>query len=456
MKIKISEGRKIMFAALLTFALAICAAAQSVVYKQGDTVQTPDGRTGVIESFKNQEMAKVKFGENDSRYFMLKDLQIVAPKRTTPLENFRVGDMVIDLEKRRNLEPMQQLQIDSISGDSAIVRYGNGKYNVYTTKLENLVSLKTWERTQNEENRQKILRADFADEAKPFMRTVEILANTYDPKFMERGDSFTGSAADHQAWLKDMEALAAICRKYPNLTNPQYSSSYGSDAISHSPIDICKLAEQRTSVVQRTKNKLGDKSATQEIGSWSMKLDEAMQNSEGLIDDELQLLLYERAAWEQMYLKNLKKKYTERGAVMSPEVFKPLDEYAAAKKEKIESDAAQREWEKPNFTDAAMEALAKRRFAVDFPGIQVLKTGMTFTTWKEMDKTSLIGSDSTWKYYKTTPGAYRYKLGLALIKMPNRPMWQIRGFQLTQHKAGGGFGAAKASVAEAGIFVKCP
>ncbi len=73
-----------------------------------------------------------------------------------------------------------------------------------------------------------------------------------------------------------------------------------------------------------------------------------------------------------------------------------------------------------------------------------------------MDKTSLIGSDSTWKYYKITPGAYRYKLGLALIKMPNRPMCQIRGFQLTQHKAGAGFGAAKASVAEAGIFVKCP
>ena len=63
--------RKFMFAALLTLALAGFAAAQSVVFKQGDTVQTPDGRTGFIESLKNQEMAKVKFGENDSRYFML-------------------------------------------------------------------------------------------------------------------------------------------------------------------------------------------------------------------------------------------------------------------------------------------------------------------------------------------------------------------------------------------------
>ncbi len=141
---------------------------------------------------------------------------------------------------------------------------------------------------------------------------------------------------------------------------------------------------------------------------------------------------------------------------MPPEVLKPLDEYAAGIKEKIESDASEREWEKPHFTDAALEALAKSRFAVDFPGAQVLKTGMTFTTWKVEDTKSFVGSDSNWKYYKITPGAFRYKLGLALIKMPNRPMCQIRGFQLTQHKAGAGYGAAKASVAEAGIFVKCP
>ena len=141
---------------------------------------------------------------------------------------------------------------------------------------------------------------------------------------------------------------------------------------------------------------------------------------------------------------------------MSPEVLKPLEEYAAAKKEKIESDAEQREWEKPHAADAAMEALAKRRFAADFPGAQVLKTGMTFATWKEMDTKSLAGTAGNWRFYKITPGAYRYKMGLALVKMPNRPLCQIREFQVTQQKAGAGFGAAKASLAGAGIFVKCP
>ena len=44
MKNRISNARKIIFAALFMFALAIGAAAQSVTFKQGDTVQTPDAR----------------------------------------------------------------------------------------------------------------------------------------------------------------------------------------------------------------------------------------------------------------------------------------------------------------------------------------------------------------------------------------------------------------------------
>ncbi len=445
--------RKLMFVALLMFALAIGAAAQSVTLGLGDTVVTPDGRKGYIGEIKYEDTATVRFSERpgDSKNYMLKDLKLFEPPKppgTTPIETFRVGDVVINPK-----DPNKQLRIDSISGDSAVVRYGAGNYNVYKAKLEELISLKTWERMQDDDNGQKLLRADFADEAEPYMRTVKILANAYNPQFYDHGDSFTGSAADQEAWRKDLEALAAVCRKYPNLTNENSSAQ---QSIENFPTDVCKLAEQRVSVIEKTNNKLGNLSADQEVRSWSMKLDEAAKDSEGLIEDELQMLLYERAAWEQTYLKNLKKKYTERGAQMPPEVFKPLDEFAAGIKAKIESDAEQRVWEKPNFTDAALEALAKRRFAVDFPDIQVLKTGMTFTTWKEMDKTSLIGSDSNGKYYKITPGAYRYKLGLALIKMPNRPMCQIRGFQLTQHKAGAGYGTAKASVAEAGIFVKCP
>ncbi len=309
MKNKITMKRKLMFVALLMFALAIGAAAQAITLGLGDTVITPDGRKGYIGEIKYEDTATVRFSEKpgDSKNYMLKDLKLFEPPkppRTTPIETFRVGDFVIDLEKRRNLQPIQQLRIDSISGDSAVVRYGNGNYNIYTTKLENLLSLKTWERMQDDENRQKILRAEFADEAKPYMTTVKILANAYNPQFYDNGDSFTGNAANQEAWRKDLEALAAVCRKYPNITN---GNSGALQSIEEFPADVCKLAEQRVSVIQKTKSKLGDMSADRDVRRWAMKLDEAANNSEGLIDDEVQMLLYNRAAWEQKYLKNLKK-----------------------------------------------------------------------------------------------------------------------------------------------------
>lgn len=452
MKNENTTQRKYMFAALLMLAFAVQSAfAQTTTFSIGERVETPDGRSGVVESFK-PEMAKIKFDDGATKFYMRADLKKVEPpkpKRTAPIETLRVGDVVIN----RDNPNIKGGPIESIRGDTAIVRFDTGKYHVREEKLEDLMTVKTWNRLQDEANREKLVRAEFADEAEPFMRTVKILAHSYNPQFFDSGDSFTGNAADHELWRKDLEALAVVCRKYPNMTN---GNPHMEKAIELHPADICKLAEQRTSVIQKTKSKLGDMSANQEIGSWSMKLDEAMQNSEGLIEDELQTLLYERAAWEQTHLKNLKKKYTERGAVMSPEVLKPLDEYAAGIKAKIESDAAGREWEPPHAADAALEALAKRRFATDFPGSQVLKTGMTFTTWKVENTKSFVGSDSFWRYYRITPGAFRYKMGRALVKMPNRPLCQIREFQVTQPKAGAGFGAAKASIAGAGIFVKCP
>lgn len=425
---------------------------QTETFRQGDMVQTPDGRTGKIESFKDEVMAKVRFGTGagETQYFMLSVLKKAQDDPSK--EVFKVGDTVIASNAPNGIPG----RIESINGNWAKVRYGPGNYDFVNAPLSGLIgprAVAAARQNAAQEQIQKPMRAQFADEAEPFMKTVKILANAYNPQFYDSGESFTATAAHHQAWLKDLETLAAICRKYPNMTN---GNPYAQQSIEMHPADVCRLAEQRMSVINKTRNKMGDANANLEVRSWSMKLDEAVKSSEGLIEDDLQMLLYERAAWEQTYLKNLKKTYAERGAAMSPEVLKPLDEFVAAKKEQIETDAARREWEKPHAADAALEALAKRRFAVDYPGAQVLKTGMTFTTWKVEDTKSFVGSDNFWRYYKVTPGAFRYKMGRALVKLPNRPLCQVREFQVTQAKAGAGFGAAKASIAGAGIFVKCP
>jgi preprotein translocase subunit YajC len=428
-------------------------AAQTLNFRQGDTVQTPDGRTGKIESFKDQEMAKVRFGPgaNDAQYFMLTDLKVVPPPkppRTEPIETFSVGDMVED-------ENGKQYRIESINGNTAKLRFGPGRYNVRDELLENLMSVKMAAAKRERENAGKIIRAQFEDEARPYAVLVRSLAHAYDPKFRQEAVAITDKPATYEKWRKDLESLSAICQKYPTLTNRPGAEA---DNISQNPADWCKLAEQRTAVLKKMNTTLGEHYAGTEVHSWTLKIDQTIRNRSGHVKDDVQMLLYDRAAWEQKELPNVRKKYADAGESVPPNLFASLDEKVNELKALIERDAPTRSWTQPPYTDAALEGMARRAYPAQSPGVKVYKTGMTFTTWKAMDDTSLVGSGTDYKLYRTTKGAYRYKLGLALVKLPNQPFCQIRDFQVQQDKAGAGYSAARLHLplGYTGIFVKCP
>ena len=426
--------------------------APTLIFHQGDTVQTQDGRTGKIEGFKNEEMAKVRFGPgaNETQYFMLTTLKVIKPPKPVlsgPSEVFHVGDKVVNASG-------QQLTIDSIEGDTATVRYGVGNYNVYKAKLSELMSAKSAATKTASENEQKIARAGFEDEAKPFMILVRTVARGLDPKY-SMSVPFNSEAATYAKWLKDLEALSLVCKKYPNLT-----SRPGADLanIGQNPADWCRIADQRTAVVKRMQVIVAEQRVDSELDLWTHKIDEALRNRDGYVKDEIQRLLYDRAAWEAKELTTARKIYADAGAVIPADAYAKLDEKVAELKAKIDRDAPTRSWTQPQYSDPASEAMAKRAYPSQFPGIKVYKTGMTYTTWKAMDDTSLAGSGTGYKIYKTTIGAYRYKLGLALVKLPNQPFCQIRDFQVQQDKAGGDYSAPRLNLplGYTGIFVKCP
>ena len=436
---------------LLLVVMALPAFAQST-FHVGDTVEVPDGRTGKIESFKNQEMAKVRFGPgaNDTQYFILTDLKKAADPSK---ETFRVGDTVVSPRAPNGTPGI----IESINGNSAKIKWGPGKYNFVYDLLENLKSPKAaaLEREgQQQELRQKPIRAQFEDEARPFAIVVRTLAHAYDPKFRQDA-SFADTPATHEKWRKDLESLNAICQKYPNLTNRPGADA---DNISQNPADWCKLAAQRAAVLKKMKTTVGEHYAGTEVQSWENKIASAMRDRNGYVKDDLQMLLYDRAAWEQKEFQNIRKQYADAGESVPPNLFAALDEKVNELKAQIERDAPTRSWTQPPYTDAALEGMARRAYPAQSPGVKVFKTGMTFTTWKAMDDTSLVGSGSDYKLYRTTQGAYRYKLGLALVKLPNQPFCQIRDFQVQQDKAGAGYSAARLHLplGYTGIFVKCP
>jgi hypothetical protein len=425
------------------------ASAQTLIFKEGDTVQTPDGRTGKIESFKDQEMAKVRFGSgaSETQYFMLKDLKVVKAPKTEPIETFRVGDLV-------KAPKFPEGRIISINGDKATIRFGNGRYDTGVELLENLISPQALAAKTERENAGKLVRAQFEDEAKPFLILVRTLAFAYNPKYrMEI--SFRDEPATYQKFSKELDALYAVCQKYPNLTNPADARE---NNINQNMGDWCKMAEQRTAVIKRLKTAVGDQSANATINSWKLKIDEKLRNWNGYVKDDLQMLLYDRTAWEQKELASAAKKYADVGEKMPPDLLASLDEKVAELKAKIEEDAQTRHWTQPDYKDAAFEAIVRSAYPKQFPGVKVYKTGMTYATWKAEDDTSLVGSGTGYKVYRTTKDAYRFKLGLALVKLPNQPLCQIRDFEFHQDKTGAGYSAAKLylPLGYTGIFVKCP
>ncbi|CAN5532548.1 hypothetical protein BH10ACI3_BH10ACI3_18500 [soil metagenome] len=386
--------------------------------------------------------------------YILLCLFFVATVAVTVAQNtFRVGDRVAVAATN------QEGVIESLTdrGDGAKVKFGPGKYDFQWVLFKDLISPQAAAMArlrEQDEIKQKPLRAQFEADAQPFALTIRAVAHAYDPKF--RHDiGFTDKPETYEKWRRDLAGLSMVCQKYPDLT-----SRPGADAdnISQNIGDWCKIADQRTTVINKMKGSVGAAFAGTVVQSWTNKINSAMRDRNGSIKDDLQMLLYDRAAWEQKELQKIKKSYADAGETMPPSLLAPLDAKVDELKAQIERDAPTRSWTQPPYTDAALEAMARNAYPTQSPGVKVYKTGMLFTTWKAENDTSLIGQTSDYKLYRTTIGAYRYKLGLALVKLPNQPFCQIRDFQVQQDKAGAGYTAAKLHrpLGYTGIFVKCP
>lgn len=442
-KNKTLDKRKFMFAFLLTLVLSVFAAAQKIDFSIGDTVQMPNGKTGVIESLEG-EVAKIKIG-NELDFIAVQDLKKI---ETTPARTFRVGDQVVSSNSG------QAGVIESLSpdGKGAKVRYGKGKYDF---KWEAFVNLKTPGEGQRDAEQEKMAKV-FRVETRPYLGSVRMLQQFYDPKAMD----MKGTGIDEEGRKKatiELAELDRICRtKYPNIENEKPINPAAEVLLDSRFADQCAIAREREVILQKAKMRFLALDTEQEIESWTRDINYTAKDENGYVKAEMQTLIYDRAAWEKQTTDRIRKKYAAAGETMPIDSFAALYKKADELKAQIERDAATRSWTQPKYTDAALEALARRQVPIDSPGTKVLKTGMDYTTWEVRDEKSFVGSDSNYKYYKITPGAYRFKRGLALVQVPNQPFCQIRDFILTQHKAGAGYGAAKASVSGTGIFVKCP
>ena len=443
--------RRIVLGLLFIAVMELTAIAQTVTFRPGDMVQAPDGRTGKIESV-SAEIAKVRYGPGpgETQFYMLTTLKIVKDPRSGPVETFHVGDLVMVPKDGCQSWGCPEYRIKSIKGEKAsVISTLKGSWQEQEKPLESLTAAVTPE--------QKLTRAAFLDEAKPYDRTVKQFAHAYDPKFQDN-TALNFELADLEKWRKDLEALNVICQKYPNLRNDPTSMAFSPDRIDSFPTEWCKMGEQSGTLVK--KMKMSDLSfrLEQDFSRWKLEIDQAMRNQSGNIEDDLQKLVYDRNAWEQKALERIRKTFAAAGEQIPRENLSPLYEKADELKAFIEKGAETRSWKQPEYTDAGLQAMAKGAYPSSFPGSVVYKIGMTFATWKLENDTSYVGSSADYNFYRTTIGISRYKRGLALVKMPNQPLCQIRDFTIYQKKAGGGYGASQVlrPLGDRGVFVKCP
>ena len=415
----------------------------TISFDLGDTVQMPSGKVGVIESLEG-EVAKVKIG-SEFDFVAVQDLKKI---ETEPKRTFRVGDQVVSGGGSAGV-------IESLSDDGkgAKVRYGNGKYDFKWEAFANLRSPDEGRRDAEQEKMWKVFRV----EARPYLITVQKLEQFYNPKAMD----MKGSGLDDEARKKaavELAELDRICRtKYPNIENEKPINPRAEVLLNERYGDQCAIAREREPLLKKAKARVLALDAERETDSWSLDINRLTGENGYAVSDKLQMLIYDRAVWEKKNAEYIRKKYAAEGETMPTDAFAALYKKADELKAKIEADAPTRSWEQPKFKDAALEATARREFSTDLPGVKVLKTGIIHSTWEVNDGKDYIGGNSGgYYYYRIIKGASRNRYGRALVQLPNRPFCQVRPFQITQLKAGAGYGSTSASSSDSGVFVKCP
>jgi preprotein translocase subunit YajC len=402
-------------------------------FRVGDTVTTPDGRTGKIESFKDR-VAKVKLGpsENDFQYLVVEDLKRVA---AIPKETFQVGDTVVSPGGGTG-------RIESINGNSAKVKTGPGKYDFKYDLLENLQSPKTAATEREQEKQRTIFRA----EADGFFWAVRMFEQFYNPEFAEVKGGMD-AAVIKKATVAFAELDALCSSKYPGITNdPKYL-----DRLMFRSGDWCGMAAKRNEILKSVTSGTQSAVGSRFIEGWKRSIDQSYQrrgsSSGDLVSDEVQAMLFDREKWKAKDLSNLQRLYAENGGTVPAEIFDAVNPELERLRQKVETDSQATSWTVPPYKDEAVEAFVKRSYASNpkFRGIVIVKSGMDFTTWKLFKNDLGIPTS-------------QIKQGWLLVKIVNQKgLCQARGFAVEKEYIGGGrFSAVQmAAFSEAGIYMRC-
>ncbi|MEK7724802.1 MAG: hypothetical protein AAB336_10665, partial [Acidobacteriota bacterium] len=246
-------------------------------------------------------------------------------------------------------------------------------------------------------------------------------------------------------WTKlksDLTALDNLCKtKYAGMTNGKPNND---TELSQLPATWCEIAARRNEYQSKGLEVSAKTRYQTFLSSMVTDVQNAINEPNGYIDEDIQLLMYEREKWRAIQTPKYQKGFTDLGMPMPSDFFKDVEAKADQLKIQNERLAPSRSFLMPKQKDAAVEAFVRGRYATQKKGVQILKLGV---------------DDASWVIHRNSLGVplSQTKVVRALVKIPNRPFCQEHSTAVERKYKSGALGAmaVEGNVGSEGLYMKC-
>lgn len=328
--------------------------------------------------------------------------------------------------------------IEKVSGDTFQIRYGTESRQFRTGIPKRLLREADFANKENQ-------RRKFKNEASIYQESVFGLMYIHDQKLRE-GSGYRLPPTTGAEWTKlksDLAALDNLCKtKYAGMTNGRPADDTN---LYELPATWCEIAARRNEYQSKGVAIAAATRYKTFLSTMAASIDEAINNPNEYIDEDTQLLMYEREKWRTIQTPKFQKGFADLGVSMPSDFFKDVEAKADQLKIINEQKAPTRSFLMPKHKDATVEAFVRGRYATQKKGVQILKIGL---------------DDANWVIHRNSLGipTSQTKVARLLVKVPNRPLCQEHSIAAERQYKGGSYGAMGVDggvVGGEGLFMKC-
>mgnify|MGYP002384245119 CR=1 FL=1 len=355
-------------------------------------------------------------------------------------QNYKVGDKVeFECNNCFGRNGWVAGTIEKMSGDTYQIRYGTEPQQ-FRTGIPNRL-LREADFANKENKRQQFFR-----ETSDYRMSVYYLMQVHDKNLLVNGSQAYRPPVRAEDWTKlknDLAAMDNLCKtKYAGMTNGRPTDDTDLDQL---PATWCVIAARHKEYEQKARGLAASDQFTPILLGMKNAIQQNIDNPNEYIDEDIQLLMYEREKWKTSQNAKLQPNFAKLGVTMPADFFKEIEAKADQLKIINEQNAPNRSFLMPKYKDAAIEAFIRGRYAAEKKGVQILKIGL---------------DDANWIIHRNSLGVptSQTKVARLLVKIANRPFCQEHSVAAERNYKGGSYGALSVDggkVGEEGLFMKC-